>query len=113
MGLNLFQDGGSGSFFLLKVVEGDICGEESFHHHVTAVACKRPRSFCQKCGWQVTAKYTAVLEVHHFGGYSKTRYEKPIHSCRITCERSESAGEWRIALYKSSQQQQQKHGDFL
>ena len=26
-----------------------------------------------------------------------------IHSCRITCERSESAWEWRIALYKSDQ----------
>ena len=24
---------------------------------VTAVACKRPRSFCQKCRWQVTAKH--------------------------------------------------------
>ena len=26
-----------------------------------------------------------------------------IHSCRITCERSESARKWRIALYKSNQ----------
>ena len=63
MGLKLFQDGGSSSFFLLKVVEGDSCGEESFHHRVTAVACKRPRSFCQKCGWQVTAKYTCTLRM--------------------------------------------------
>ena len=31
---------------------------------------------------------------------------KAIHSCRITCERSESAQEQRIALYKSNQQQQ-------
>ena len=30
------------------------------------------------------------------------RYKKAIHSCRITCERSESAR--RIALYKSDQQ---------
>ena len=29
---------------------------------------------------------------------------KDIHSCRITCERSESAREWRIALYKSDHQ---------
>ena len=27
-----------------------------FHSHVTAVAHKRPRSFCQKCWWQVTLK---------------------------------------------------------
>ena len=26
----------------------------SFHPRVTAVARKRPRSFCQKCRWQVT-----------------------------------------------------------
>ena len=29
--------------------------------------------------------------------------EEAIHSCRITCERSESARERRIALYKSDQ----------
>ena len=28
-----------------------------FHPRVTAVACKRPRSFCQKCRWQVTPKH--------------------------------------------------------
>ena len=28
-----------------------------FHPRVTAVARKRPRSFCQKCRWQVTAKH--------------------------------------------------------
>ena len=27
-----------------------------FHPHVTAVARKRPTSFCQKCRWQVTPK---------------------------------------------------------
>ena len=27
-----------------------------FHSHVTAVACKRPLSFCQKCRWQVRSK---------------------------------------------------------
>ena len=27
-----------------------------FHPCVTTVACKRPRSFCQKCKWQVTPK---------------------------------------------------------
>ncbi len=40
-----------------------------FHPRVTAVARKRPRSFCQKCRWQVTAKtrvhltYVALHEV--------------------------------------------------
>ena len=29
---------------------------------VTAVACKRPWSFCQKCRWQVTSKYTYTLD---------------------------------------------------
>ena len=28
-----------------------------FHPRVTAVARKRPRSFCQKCRWQVTPIY--------------------------------------------------------
>ena len=37
----------------------------------------------------------------------KQGYKKAIHSCRITCKRSESARERRIALYKSDQQQQQ------
>ena len=32
-----------------------------FHPHVTAAAHKRPWSFCQKCRWQVTAKYTSTL----------------------------------------------------
>ena len=32
-----------------------------FHHRVTAVARKRPRSFCQKCRWQVTAKHAYTL----------------------------------------------------
>ena len=29
---------------------------------VTAVARKRPRSFCQKCRWQVTPKHTYTLD---------------------------------------------------
>ena len=28
-----------------------------FHPHVTAVACKRPWSFCKKCKWQVTPNH--------------------------------------------------------
>ena len=30
--------------------------------HVTVVAGKRPRSFCQKCRWQVTQKYVYTLD---------------------------------------------------
>ena len=30
---------------------------------VTAVACKRPRWFCQKCRWQVTAKHACTLRM--------------------------------------------------
>ena len=33
-----------------------------FHPHVTAVACKRPQSFCQKCRWQVTPKHAYTLD---------------------------------------------------
>ena len=33
-----------------------------FHPRVTAVAHKRPRSFCQKCGWQVTPKHARTLD---------------------------------------------------
>ena len=32
-----------------------------FHPSVTAIACKRSRSFCQKCRWQVTAKHAYTL----------------------------------------------------
>ena len=32
-----------------------------FHRCVTAVARKRPRSFCQKCRWLVTAKHAYTL----------------------------------------------------
>ena len=34
-----------------------------FHPHVTAVARKRPRSFCQKRRWQVTAKHAYTLHM--------------------------------------------------
>ena len=34
-----------------------------FHPRVTAVARKKSRSFCQKCGWQVTAKHAYTLRI--------------------------------------------------
>ena len=33
-----------------------------FHPRVTAVASKRPPSFCQKCRWQVTFKHAYTLD---------------------------------------------------
>ena len=33
-----------------------------FHPYVTAVASKRPLSFCQKCGWQVTPEHAYTLD---------------------------------------------------
>ena len=104
-----------------------------FHPRVTAVACKRPRSFCQKCRWQVTAKHAYTLHMwlcmKWYGtwlyGVHRMRQEgssfmwhqpcqlckyttsvdiqkRASHSCRITCERSESTWERRIALYKKA-----------
>ena len=49
---------------------------------------------CQCC------KYTTLVDIQ------KRAIKKASHSCRITCEHSESAREWTIALYKSDQQQQ-------
>ena len=91
---------------------------------VTAVARKRPRSFCQKCTWQLTAKHAYTLRmwlcmkcmVHGCMVYTEravmetvscavsTPLWKVVHSCRITCESSESAREQRIALYEIDQQ---------
>ena len=33
-----------------------------FHPLVTAVACKRPRSFCHNCRWQIPLKHTYTLD---------------------------------------------------
>ena len=106
-----------------------------FSLHVATVACKRSRSFCQKCVWQVTAKCKCILRTslcmkQHgcmvYTEHTKTAAVscgtshvstvstalwwifrgKACHSCRITCKPSESAWEWRIALYKNDKQQQ-------
>jgi len=97
-----------------------------FHPHVTAVARKRSWTFWQKRKWQVTAKlaymgcmvYTERAETaavscgtSHVSAVStplrwifKNALYKASHSCRITCERSESARERKTALYRSNQQ---------
>ena len=46
---------------------------------------------------QVT-KQTKTLQIHHFGGYSKTHCKKLVTHVRTTGERSESARDRRIAL---------------
>ena len=112
----------------------------------STVARKRPRSFCQKCRWQVTAKHSYTLRmwlcmewhgawlygVHrtcaekaavscgtsHASAVStpllwilkKKKKKRAIksysysHSCRTTCERSESAQESGELRYISDHQ---------
>ena len=122
---------------------------DPFHSRVTAVACKRSWSLCQKCRWQVTAKHACTLRMHvafmkwhgaWLYGVHRTlrdgssfmrqhcKYTTSVDSqkraiykcksliivsCRITCERSESARERRIALYESEQQEEKEENYFL
>ena len=46
------------------------------------------------------SKYTTSVDIEK----RATKKEEAFHSCRITCERIESARERRIVLYKSDQQ---------
>ena len=68
-----------------------------FHGRVTAAAHKRPRSFCQKCRWQITAEqaYTAdglgslcspcmALEAIRETSSHATRNGKLVHSSRTS-----------------------------
>ena len=60
-----------------------------------------PASTCQRC------KHTTSVDIQKCAIKKEKRKEKKAsHSCRITCERSESARVRRIVLYKSDQQQQ-------
>ena len=43
-----------------------------FHPRGTAVACKRPRSFCQMCRWQVTHKHAYILDTSKLDGADYT-----------------------------------------
>ena len=70
-----------------------------FHPRVTAVACKRPWSFCQKRRWQATAKHTYTLcmwlcmkwygawlygvHITHQDG-SSFMWHQPCHRCKYT-----------------------------
>ena len=130
----------SGRIFFSRVNFLCFLFQYPFHPRVTAVARKRPQSFCQKRRWQVTAKHAYTLRMWlcmkwhgaWLYGVHRTRRDgssfmwhqpcqrckyttsvdiqklthyksKASHSCRITCQRSDSAWERRIALYKSDQ----------
>ena len=54
-----------------------------FHPRVIAVARKRPRSFCQKCRWQVTAK-----DALYVCGFA---WSDMVHSCMVYAEHTEMA----------------------
>ena len=66
-----------------------------FHPRVTAVACKRPRSFCQKCRWKVTHKYAYTLDpaksgqdpqcIHSAGTYQERAHTQLVgeHSATV------------------------------
>jgi len=54
--------------------------------HVTAVARKRSRPFCQKCRWQVTAKHACLLRMWLF-----TQWRDMMHGCMVYTERAEMA----------------------
>ena len=50
------------NFFLQCQLWVTILIQCPFHPHVTAVACKTPRSFCQKCSWQGTSKHAYAFD---------------------------------------------------
>ena len=63
-----------------------------FHPCVTAVARKRPRSFCQKRRWQVTAKDTHTPYVCGFA------WSDTVHGCMVYTERAEIDSLWQQIL---------------
>jgi len=56
-----------------------------FYPRVTAVARKRPRSFCQKCRWQVTAEHTCTIRT-----WLCMKWHM-VHGCMVYTERAETA----------------------
>ena len=68
-----------GQLFLLTLTS------VSFRYHVFAVACKRSRSFCPKCRWQVTAKHTCTIDNNYV--VSKGHHNV-MHGCMVYTERS-------------------------
>ena len=68
--------------------------------HGCMVYTKRAEIAAVSCG---TSHASAVSTPLRWIFKKEEKKEEAIHSCRITCERSESARERRIALYKSDQ----------
>ena len=61
-GSNLCRSGGKIFFSIVNFLCW-LLFRYPFHSRVTAVARKRPRSFRQKCRWQVTAKHAYTLRM--------------------------------------------------
>ena len=57
-----------------------------FHPPVTTLAHKRSRSFCQKCRWQVTVKYTCT--VWYVCGFA---WSDMVHGCMVSTEHADMA----------------------
>ena len=55
-----------------------------FHPYVTAKTRKRPRSFCQKCGWQVTAKRACTVRT-----WLCMKWRDRVHGCMMWTERAQ------------------------
>ena len=53
-----------------------------FQPHVTAAAHKRSQSLCQKCKWQVTAKYACTLPMWLWTKW----HHKLVHGCMVYTE---------------------------
>ena len=57
-----------------------------FHPHVTTVAWKRSRSFCQKCRWQVSTKQACTLCI-----WFCMKWRDTVHGCTAHTEHAEIA----------------------
>ena len=72
--------------------------------HACMVYTERAEMAAVSCGTSHASAVSTTLR-----WIFKNALYKASHSCRLTCERSESARERRIALYKSEPQQHQQH----
>ena len=57
-----------------------------FHPNVTAAACKKSWSFCQKCRWQVTTEHACTLCM-----WLCMKGHDMVHSCMVSTEHTEMA----------------------
>ena len=79
-----------------------------FHSHVTAVARKTPRSFCQKCRWQVTPKHTYALDptksewADHAARHSLGIYRKRAYTWRQKQSATVVSARWIVEHFPNS-----------